>query len=159
MIKAVAEDALSGAGGVYFNRPGVAVVSWDPTSEAVHLEWQGWANPTEYAAANDAVLRALKEHHASRALGDCRNMKAIQQSDQEWMDRNWFPRALAAGLKRAALVIAKSGLAQMNLEDILRRVPGTKLDVAYFATVEEAREWLTRPPTITPNSLEAHSVS
>jgi hypothetical protein len=58
------------------------------------------------------------------------------------------------GLRKMALVIAKSGLAMMNVEAILSRVPGTKLDIAYFATIEEARAWLARPTAITPATLE-----
>lgn len=141
--------------GTYFDRPGVAVVTWDPACRAAHIEWQGWADPTEFAAANDAVIVALTEHRSSRALGDLRKMKAIQQSNQDWAQQEWLPRVLAAGLTRMALVIAESGLAMMNVESILSRVPGTKLDVGYFATIEEARAWLTRPTTLTPTSLEA----
>jgi hypothetical protein len=153
MVKAFNADMSLGPD-VFFNVPGVAVVKWDPTLQAAHIEWQGWANPTEFAAANDAIIRALSGHHGSRALGDCRSMKVIQESDQEWSSRDWFPRALAAGLRRMALVIPRSGLAAMNVRDILSRIPGTKLDVAYFATVEEARTWLKGPVTITPLSLD-----
>ena len=31
----------------------------------------------------------------------------------------------------------------MSIEDVMSRVRGTNLDVAYFATVAEAKEWLT----------------
>jgi hypothetical protein len=148
-----------GVGGdVFFERRGVAVLTWEPASKAVCIEWEGWANPTEFAALLEAGLGAVIEHHASRWLGDCRYMKAIQQSDQDWIVRSWFPRMLEAGLRRMAAVIPKSGLAKMNLEDILLRVPGTHLDVAYFATVEEARKWLVGPSTLTPTSRPANAV-
>lgn|SRR5487761_143525 len=110
---------MPGLDGVYFAAPGVVVVKWDPISKSVCIEWQGWANPTEFAAANEAGLRALREHHTSRWLADLRNLKAIQQSDQNWITMDWFPRMLAAGLARVALVNAKSGLAMMNIRDIL----------------------------------------
>jgi SpoIIAA-like len=145
-------------GDVFFNRPGVAVMTWDLASRAVCIEWEGWATPTEFAALLEAGLTGVVEHHASRWLGDCRYMKAIQQSDQDWIVQSWFPRLLQAGVRRMAAVIPKSGLAKMNLEDILIRVPGTHLDVAYFATVEEARRWLVTPSTITPTSRPANAV-
>ena len=69
----------------------------------------------------------------------------IQQPDQDWANQVWFPRVLSAGLKRMALVIPASGLAKMNVDDILSRLPGTELDVAYFATLAEARDWLQTP--------------
>lgn len=134
-------------------------MTWDPKSNAVCIEWQGWADPTEFAAANEAGLRALIEHHSSRWLGDLRNLKAIQQSDQEWIVRDWFPRMLAAGLIRIALVTAKSGLAMMNIRDILSKIPGTKsLEVGHFATVEEAQEWLRARPSLTPSGLDEGSI-
>jgi len=140
------------ANGVFFNRPGVAVLRWEPTYRAVCIEWQGWADPTEFAAALEAGLGAFIEHRASRWLGDCSDMKAIQKSDQEWLDQSWFPRMIAAGLHRLAVVRPKSGLAMSNLEDIMRKVPSSKVDVAYFATVAEAGKWLSAPSTLTPSS-------
>ena len=149
-INGLVDDDLSLADGVYFNHPGVAVVTWDYTIHAARIEWQGWANPTEFAAANEALTRAIQEHHGSRALGDCRNMRAIQQSDQDWAAREWLPRAISAGLTRLALVIAKRGLAQMNVENVIARVAGTRLAVGYFETVQEAADWLKGQPTIPP---------
>lgn len=126
-------------------------MTWDEAIGAARIEWQGWANPSEFVAANDAVITALKQHRGTKSLGDCRYLKVIKQSDQDWINQEWFPNAIAAGLKRMALVVAQSGLAQMIVEDIVSRVPGTKLDVAYFATIKEATSWLARPTTSPPN--------
>ena len=141
--------------GVIFSVPGVVLVNWDPALKAICLEWQSWASSAEFAAALDAGLNCLAQHRGTRWLADCLDMKAVKQSDQEWLDRNWFPRALALGLRRVAVVNPKSGLSKMNLDDIFGRVPATKLDVAYFATVAEGKEWLNRPFINTPRSLEA----
>jgi hypothetical protein len=151
MVEGVAESDVSRGGALYFISPGVGIVTWDPTCEAVHVEWQGWADSTQWKELLEAGLSALTDHHCSRWLADCRQLRAVKQSDQDWIDQSWFPRVLAAGLRRMAVVIPKSGLARMNLDDILRRVPGTRLDVAHFASVEDASAWLTRPPTIPPS--------
>jgi hypothetical protein len=108
------------------------------------VEWEGWANSTEFASMLDAGVRALKEHGGSRWLADCRLQKVLSPADQDRADREWLPRALATGLKRFAVVLPVSGLAGMNLKDRLNEVPHAKLDVGYFATVEQAREWLAR---------------
>ena len=135
---------LSDAGREYFNLPGVAVVKWDAASQAAHMEWQGWAKPAEFRAANDALVQAIVDHHGSKVLGDSRQIKVIQKTDQDWVNRDWFPRILAAGLTRMALIRPTSGLAKMNIDDMVGRV-ADRLDVAYFATLEDARKWLARP--------------
>ena len=127
---------------VFFNAPGVASVRWDEDGQLVFVEWEGWANSTEFAALLDAEVRALRQHHGSRVLADCRRQKVLNPADQEQANREWLPRALAAGLKRFAVALPSSGLAEVNLKDSLGKAPVGALDVAYFATVEEAREWL-----------------
>lgn len=146
------------ADGVFFDRPGVARVTWDPTIQAVSTEWQGWADRADFIAVLEAGLRAIKKHHSSRGLVDSRRQKALPQADQDWVNTHWFPQALKAGLSRLALVIPQSGLAMMNIEDVVSRVRGTNLDVAYFATVAEAKEWLTGAPPKTPLDT-AHTIS
>lgn len=41
-----------------------------------------------------------------------------------------------------AMVLPDSGLAKMNIDDMVGTVAG-RLDVAYFATLDDARKWLT----------------
>jgi hypothetical protein len=131
-------------GDLYFNAPGTASVKWDQAGATVVVEWEGWANSAEFAAMLEAGVQALKDHGGSRWLADCRRQKVLSPADQDRADREWLPRALAGGLKQFAVVLPKSGLASMNIKDRLKGVPGTKLEVAYFATVEQAREWLAR---------------
>ncbi|MHB8686031.1 MAG: STAS/SEC14 domain-containing protein [Candidatus Dormibacteraceae bacterium] len=132
------------AGDVYFNAPGVATVRWDLNGELVLVEWEGWADSAEFTALLAAEIRALSEHGGSRLLADCRHQKVLKPGDQDSADREWLPKALAAGLKRFAIVLPTSVLAAMNLQDRLGKVPSTTLDIAYFNGVDEARAWLTR---------------
>jgi hypothetical protein len=127
---------------VYFHAPGVASVRWDGEGQLVLVEWEGWANSTEFAALLDAEIHALRQHHGSRLLADCRRQKVLNPADQDRANLDWLPRALAAGLKRIAVVLPSSGLAELNLKESLGKAPAGALDVAYFVTVEDAREWL-----------------
>jgi hypothetical protein len=129
---------------VYFNTPGVASVKWDQGASAVHVEWEGWADSTEFTTLLNAGVQALTDHHGSRWLADCRRQRVLKPADQEWGDKVWLPRAVAAGLKRFAVVLPTSGLAAMNLKDHENTLRKTGLDVGYFATVEDARQWLAR---------------
>jgi hypothetical protein len=128
--------------GVYFNTPGVASVRWDKDAHLVHVEWDGWANSTEFEALLEAELQALEQHRCSRLLADCRRQKVLNPKDQERANREWLPRALKVGLKRFAVVLPESVVAEMNIRDSLDKASGETLEVGYFATVEEAREWV-----------------
>ncbi len=145
MASAVVASALAGGDHVYFNRPGVALVTWNPDLKAVCLESQGWADTSESQAVLDAIIRALRAHRGSRWLLDGRKMKVIKQADQDWITRNWLPRAAAAGLRLAAIVMPTSAVAMTNIDDVAR-VSENGIDVRFFSTVEKAAAWLTGPP-------------
>jgi hypothetical protein len=145
MASAVVASDLAGGDHIYFNRPGVALVTWNPDLRAVCLESQGWADTSESQDVLDAIIRALRAHHGSRWLLDGRKMKVIKQADQDWITRNWLPRAAAAGLRLAAIVQPTSGVAKTNVDDVAR-VSENGIDVRFFSTVEKAAEWLTDPP-------------
>jgi hypothetical protein len=130
--------------GVYFDAPGVASVKWDEDGQLVLVEWKGWANATEFSELLDAEIVALRKHRCSRMLADCRRQKGLSAVDQDRANENWLPRALVAGLKRFAVVLPSSGLAAANLKERLGKVRPGALELAYFATPEEARAWLSR---------------
>jgi hypothetical protein len=137
-------DMTSVGGDVYFHAPGVASVRWDDTSSTVLVEWEGWASGPEFMDLLNAGLKALEDHRGSRWLADCRRQKVLNPVDQDRADREWLPRATAAGLKRFAAVLPASVLATMNLKERLGKVPASVMKVGYFDTLEEARDWLAK---------------
>ena len=140
------------ADNVYYAAPGVATVRWEPEGKLVLVEWEGWSNSKEFAALLAAEIQALTERHGSRLLADCRRQRVLSPADQA-RDKEWLPRAVAAGLRRFAIVLPTSGLATTNIRDRLGKAPGVTLDIAYFDGVDEAWTWLTGKP----RSLKAHS--
>jgi hypothetical protein len=128
---------------VYFSTPGVASVRWDEARSAVFVEWEGWANTAEFAALLDAEIQALTEHGCSRMLADCRRQRVLNQADQERAEREWTPRAIAAGLKRFAVVLPVSDVAAANLRSRLDSATSA-IRIRYFASLDEAMEWLAR---------------
>jgi hypothetical protein len=133
-------------GKVYFHTPGTGSVTWDPDLKAVVETWEGWANATEFAALLDAGVRALAENHGSRWLADCRRQRVLKAADQTRGNQEWLPRALAVGLKRFAVVLPESGLAKFNLQLHLGGATAKQMEVAYFATADEARRWVAQTP-------------
>jgi hypothetical protein len=132
---------------VYLNDPRLVTVGWSSSAQMVHVEWKSAVNSAELRIAIERGVVALSKNHGSRWLADCQSLGPISAEDQEWLDQDWFPRALAAGLRRMAVVLPWKDVARMNVEDIMGRVPETRMERAYFETVWRAQEWLTRPGT------------
>jgi hypothetical protein len=143
MASAVVASDLAGGDRVYFNRAGIALVTWNPDLRAVCREPQG-LHTSESQDVLDAIIRALRAHHGSRWLLDGRKMKVIKQADQDWITRNWLPRAAAAGLRVAAIVTPISAVAMTNIDDVTR-VSENGIDVRFVSTVEKGEA--LKPPS------------
>jgi hypothetical protein len=130
-----------------FEVPGIVTVGWYSPKEIVHVQWQAAANSADLRAAVDAGLVTLSENRGTRWCADCRDLGPISADDQAWLDGDWFPRALAAGVERMAIVLPHQPLANVTVVDVMDRVPATRMERAYFTTVWQAGEWLTPPAT------------
>ncbi|WP_020531664.1 hypothetical protein [Flexithrix dorotheae] len=66
---------------------------------------------------------------------------------QEWVDDELIPRAINAGLQKMAFVMSKEFVAQLSVEQTLNEKNAKEFMSAFFATEEEALEWLCDFPS------------
>ncbi|MEP6752269.1 MAG: hypothetical protein ABI959_05950, partial [Candidatus Dormiibacterota bacterium] len=104
---------------VYLDAPHV-LIRWDADGPWVLVKWKAWANSTEYRAAQELVIDALRENHALRNLIDSQDSKVVSGEDQKWLVESWMPRAVAAGRRWTAIVLPTSALGRTIAENIDR---------------------------------------
>jgi hypothetical protein len=73
-------------------------------------------------------------------------MELISDEDQRWIRYSWAPMAIAAGVKRIAVVLAEHGLSRMAIEGMFarRQNAGAQLDSHTLDSLDQATEWATR---------------
>jgi hypothetical protein len=118
-----------------------AVVSWDPAVKCVVLRFRGYIEGDDLRNASLSVLKLLEMHRANKVLTDSRDMHALTQEDQQWLDVEWKAKATATGVAYNALVLPKSTIAKLTVNAVMKKIPG-KIQIAYFSTPEEANKWL-----------------
>jgi hypothetical protein len=127
---------------VYLEAPYV-LIRWDPDGQWVFVQWKAWANSNEYRAAQEMVITALRENHASRNLIDSTDSRVVTEEDQQWLVEDWIPRAIAAGRRWTAIVLPKSALGRTIAENIDKHPRSNRVKVEHFETVEQAAAWLS----------------
>ena len=76
-------------------------------------------------------------------LVDLKEMILIGKEDQDWMDRSYLPKAVEEGLKAVAVVQPDYYFNKVAVESILFKLNMRPVQVNYFKTFEEAKEWLS----------------
>ena len=132
-------------GDVYVDEPWL-LMRWDDVHQVVHSEWRAFANSAELRAALLRGIEAIKDHQARGYLTDTRKVKVVVRADQIWIKQTWLPLAIAAGLKRIAVVTATHGLGKITVEEVVGLTDGQGLLSRTFATVEAGRQWIAEAP-------------
>jgi hypothetical protein len=76
-------------------------------------------------------------------VSDNRRLEGIADQDQLWLRDTWVPMAVAAGVKRIAVVVPHHGLGKIASEEILGRIEMKVFSTRSFTTVSEATEWVS----------------
>lgn len=118
----------------------VVNVLWNTELNAVELQWKAFAKGDEFKEALNKGLELVQQKGAKKWLGDTSNMSAISVDDQNWSNTDWFPRAISSGINRMAVVIPKSAIAKMSVQNIVSKFDN--LEVHNFGDKSEAIVWL-----------------
>jgi len=116
-------------------------IDWDPEHSCVYAEWKAFANSSEFRASTTRILDAIQARSADSFVSDNRRLEGIADQDQLWLRDTWVPMAVAAGVKRIAVVVPHHGLGKIASEEILGRIEMKAFSTRTFTTVSEATEW------------------
>ncbi len=117
-------------------------IHWDEHVKCVTMVWKKFAKGDNFRKGLNAGLDLIKQKQASKWLADMTNMQVLALDDQEWANVDWFPRGIAGGIRKMALITPKSALAKMGVKNIMNKVGDVELETAYFDNFDEAKAWL-----------------
>ena len=117
----------------------------DSAVPCVITQWHGFANKTEFMALQGAALTYFEQHSTLDSpwgwVGDVRHMGAIPEEAQRWLQDEFNPRALAAGLRVVSVVVAESIFGKIATQRYEQQTAtkAAALGVKYYASLEEAK--------------------
>ena len=114
----------------------------DVTSGMIVMDWEGYATSAQFREGTETMLNLLIEQKVHKVLANIRNMVLIGMEDQKWMETNFLPRAIRFGFKACAIVKPTNYFNRVAVETISFRAEKEKLQIQFFDTYEEAKEWL-----------------
>jgi hypothetical protein len=124
------------------------LIIWDPDSRGLITQWRGGYQGRNIKEGLLAGLEVYKKRLAmgggAQWIGDVRDIGVIGLEEQEWIDKEWFPKFLATGVKYMAVVQPTSAVAKISVKSIVSKIPGTKLTQFACSTLEEAQEWIKK---------------
>jgi hypothetical protein len=126
---------------IHYDQPHLTL-SWDPDGGFVCAQWKEDVPGGPMRDGLELGLELIKEKQAKKWLVDSRTIASISPQDVKWVNDDWMPRAVDAGLRCMAFVMAKKVVMQISMKTFIARINGRELENAYFDNIDEARAWL-----------------
>jgi hypothetical protein len=140
--------------GVYVDEAWL-LLRWDSEHNCLFAEWKGFATSAEFQGALLKAIDVIRDKNGAAFVNDTRKLELVSDDDQRWLMSTWPTLAIAAGLKRLAIVMAKTGLSKMAIQDMLKaradqlaREPSAAapaLQSRTFDSVSDALQWIASP--------------
>jgi hypothetical protein len=124
----------------YLDEPYLSI-RWRSVPQILYAEWKGFATSAEYRAALLTGLRAIRARRVIGYVSDTRKSKLVLPEDVQWARDVWLPGAIAAGLKRMAMVTAEAGLGKAIIEEAVKEIDNHGLSMRKFDSVAAATVW------------------
>ncbi len=126
---------------IHYDQPHLTL-RWDADGNIVLAAWKGDVHGEPMRDGLEEGLRLIVEKRAHKWLVDGREFNSIDPADVKWVNDNWIPRAVDAGIGWMAFVMAKKVVMAMTMKSFIARINQRELSTAYFDDLEGARAWL-----------------
>lgn len=97
----------------------------------------------EYQREIMVWVEAIEKYNARNLLAQTQEFAyTVSVEMQDWTDKEVFPRMVAAGVKKFAIVMSSEFIAQLSIEQVMQTESGTLIPTQYFDNEEDAMDWL-----------------
>lgn len=105
--------------------------------------WKGiYVNEERLRGILNEIIKVLGEMNSSVIIADARQMYIIRPEDQEWILKDWYPRAIAAGFRYQGLILNKDSFSELAIKKIVEEYDAATITTQYFDSPSSALDWV-----------------
>ena len=107
----------------------------------IEARWSGHITADDVITASKVYLSVLQKCHTPRLYNDKTGATGDWQEANDWLEFEWMPKAVQAGLRCLAHVYSDNMFSRLSARDLYARLT-PNLQMQNFHNQEEAWEWL-----------------
>lgn len=101
--------------------------------------YMGFLDSEQLRLLKQKLLEAINYSGFDKLITDFQNLKVIAPTDQDWLIREWFPRAEFFGLKKFAFINSSDTFGNYALKRIVNEAKINDLFIKEFHSIEAAQ--------------------
>nr|WKN39872.1 STAS/SEC14 domain-containing protein [Tunicatimonas sp. TK19036] len=115
-------------------------MDYNETTHWLYTRWMGDVTLEDVKKGGEEILKQVQVHSCAKVLNDNRDVTGSWDEANDWIQQDWMPRMIAAGLRKFAHIISPDIFAAMSVEEMATRASGYEMRI--FEDIGEAKAWL-----------------
>ena len=112
-----------------------------PDHSLLYISWHGQLTAAEVIRGVLEGTRLLEKYALRGVLNDKRDTGGDWSEALPWLEYEWMPKAIAAGLRAIAYILSPNLDAQIVSQEFVTTIR-SHIQVSLFTNEEDARQWL-----------------
>lgn len=112
----------------------------DNNSNILLVRRLGYLTDKKIKDSLERTLLEIKERKCTKIMSDMQEIKGTWTSTNDWIAKDWFPRALAEGMQFIAYVYSPDIFAKFALNDLVKKLQNGTMQI--FKDFDEAYNWI-----------------
>jgi hypothetical protein len=117
-------------------------IEYDGDDDVVMFTWKEFVTGDDFRAGSNTLLEYFEDKDTSKLIVDTSGIEAHDEEDQQWLQEEWTPKMIEAGLEYDAVVHPDSVIAAMDADEIMSAMEELPYEALWTADMSEAREWI-----------------
>ena len=113
----------------------------DEAGALLHI-WTEYASGQEFRDGCNELLGVIEEENATKLVIDTSGIKAHTEEDKQWLQEEWMPKEIEAGVEYSVSVPSESSISKMEMEKFVDQTADLPLTYVLAGDMAEAREWI-----------------
>jgi len=114
----------------------------DDDIDAIVHTWDEFAAGQEFRDGCNELLDVIRRNDKSKLLVDTSGIQAHDEADKKWLQEEWIPNQIDAGIEYSVSVTADSVISEMEMEEFVDQTQDLPYTYVLAGNMSEAREWL-----------------
>lgn len=108
----------------------------------IEAVWKGHVSAEDIIAAGNAYLRLMQANPCPKLLNNKKDISGDWQEANDWLEFEWLPQAIKAGLQCLAHVYSSNVFSRLSAQDMFTRL-SDHINMKNFNEIEKAEKWLS----------------
>ncbi|MDW7692629.1 hypothetical protein R9C00_12160 [Flammeovirgaceae bacterium SG7u.111] len=105
----------------------------------IYVKWIGFQSTEKVIESGKEILAVFRTTKCSKVINDNRLVTGPWSKASDWVEKEWFPQMISAGMKKFAWIFPDNVFAELSAS---KAMPDTGM-VKKFDEYKSAENWLT----------------